>query len=78
MLLFFFFFGLLLFTAKTFTLANGPLILVFNQSYERAVQLEPTRVFALVESGHILLMLGSFKRVTFIHCKNVLMCFLIH
>ncbi|KAF3446960.1 hypothetical protein FNV43_RR12140 [Rhamnella rubrinervis] len=32
------------------------------KSYGRAIELEATRVFALVESGHIFLMLGSFRK----------------
>jgi len=38
----------------------------FRQSYGRAIELDDTNVFALVESGNIFLMLGSFKKVRFL------------
>lgn len=34
-----------------------------QQSYGRAVELDNSRIFALVESGNISLMLGSFRKV---------------
>ncbi|KAI3921846.1 hypothetical protein MKX01_005535 [Papaver californicum] len=37
------------------------------KSYGRAIELEDTKVFSLVESGNILLMLGSFRKVS-AHC----------
>ena len=37
--------------------------LLSSQSYGRAIELDSTEVFALVESGNIYLMLGNFKKV---------------
>ena len=37
----------------------------FPQSYGRAMELENSRFFAMVESGNIFLMLGSHRKVSF-------------
>ncbi|KAE9456891.1 hypothetical protein C3L33_11197, partial [Rhododendron williamsianum] len=39
------------------------LLLVFEQSYACATELDDSKLFALVESGNINLMLGSFRNV---------------
>lgn len=38
-----------------------------KQSYGRAIELENSRVFALVESGNVHMMLGLFRKVRNIH-----------
>jgi superkiller protein 3 len=36
------------------------------KAYGRAIELDETKIFALVESANIFLMLGSYRKVTFV------------
>lgn len=64
------------------TLCNSilpwPTSYVFEQSYGRAIELDNTNVFAMIESGNIFSMLGSFKEVwfvlMFVHSNHVRFC----
>ncbi|KVI07563.1 Tetratricopeptide-like helical, partial [Cynara cardunculus var. scolymus] len=46
------------------------------KSYGRAIELEESRVFALVESGYVFLMLGSHRKVIFGHMQLQLIQFI--
>lgn len=47
------------------TLSNHCLIILYKQSYGRAIELDDTSIFPLLESGNIFLMLGNFRKVRF-------------
>lgn len=44
---------------------HDPLVTLLKQAYGRAIELDDARIFALVESGNIFLMLGSYRKVRF-------------
>jgi hypothetical protein len=39
------------------------LVVFYEQSYGRAIELDGSRVFALIESGNVHLLLASFRKV---------------
>lgn len=39
---------------------------MIQQAYGRANELDETKIFALVESANMFLMLGSYRKVTFV------------
>lgn len=41
------------------------LIILYKQSYGRAIELDDMSIFPLLESGNIFLMLGNFRKVRF-------------
>ena len=61
-----------------YSILPWPTSYAFEQSYGRAIELDNTNVFAMIESGNIFLMLGSFKEVwfvlMFVHSNHVRFC----